>query len=505
MEQRDDDHVAGSHPGREPGDADTSGCLSTDDVLAHLDQRLDGARLQLVRDHLDACAACRVVMAEAARVAANAGPAHQTPRTLSDGEQVGGRYEIRRFIARGGMGEVYEAFDSALGEVVALKTLAITAVDQTDAVKRLLAEVRIARKVTHPNVCRILEFGTHQRAASTDQPVPFLTMPLLHGETLARRLQSIGRMPPRDALLILSELAAGLEAVHAVGVVHRDLKSDNVFLVKGAEGGERAVVMDFGLARALETQGDRNKTTGRVLIGTPAYMAPEQVEGKPITKAVDVYAFGVVAFELITGRVPFVAESAAAVALARLQRGAAPPSSLVPNLDKRWDAVIQRCLRRGPEQRYPSMSELAIALELLRGGTRRPPWRRAPALMASVATLAALAVWIGARHSGPGAAARMPELATTHAAAQAKPPVPAVPPSPPARLDIASPAPTPAIPPQRVSVHAKRKPAAVAPPPSTPPPAPGSAAADVAKPAAAPFARPAVSRPRQPDDLVDPF
>jgi len=107
-------------------------------------------------------------------------------RLFAAGEIVSERYRITKHLATGGM-----------GEVVALKTLAITAVDQTDAVKRLLAEVRIARKVTHPNVCRILEFGTHQRAASTDRPVPFLTMPLLHGETLARRLQSIGRMPPR--------------------------------------------------------------------------------------------------------------------------------------------------------------------------------------------------------------------------------------------------------------------------------------------------------------------
>ena len=190
---------------------DGRGCLSSDDVLAHLDRRLTGTRLHSVRDHLDACGACRVVMAEAARMAAGAAPA-RTPRTLVDGETIAGRYKVRRFIARGGMGEVYEAFDSALGETIALKTIIVTAVDQADAVRRLLAEVRIARKVTHPNVCRILEFGSHQRTGSTDELVPFLTMPLLAGETLARRIERNGRLAPPEARRILRELAAGLAA-----------------------------------------------------------------------------------------------------------------------------------------------------------------------------------------------------------------------------------------------------------------------------------------------------
>src|SRR4029078_2894887 len=107
-------------------------------------------------------------------------------------------------------------------------------------------EVRIARKVTHPNVCRILEFGTHQRAGSMEAPIPFLTMPLLTGETLARRIGRTGPLPPAEALRVLGDLAAGLAAVHEVGVVHRDFKSDNVFLVRGDGGAERAVVMDFG-------------------------------------------------------------------------------------------------------------------------------------------------------------------------------------------------------------------------------------------------------------------
>jgi tRNA A-37 threonylcarbamoyl transferase component Bud32 len=510
--------VAASNPGFDSQDG--RGCLSTDDVLAHLDRRLEGERLQTVRNHLDGCGACRVVMAEAARIATSTAPG-RTPRTLADGETVAGRYQIRRFIARGGMGEVYEAFDSALGETIALKTIVVTAVDQADAVKRLLAEVRIARKVTHPNVCRILEFGTHQRAGSTDEPVPFLTMPLLAGETLARRIERDGRLPPGEALRILRELAAGLAAVHEVGVVHRDFKSDNVFLVKDDDGNERAVVMDFGLARALERRGDKHKTTGRVLIGTPAYMAPEQVEGKAITKAVDIYAFGVVAFELLTGRVPFVAESAAAVALARLQRGAPSPSSIVVGLDKGWDSVIQRCLRRAAEQRYPSVTEMAGALDLLRDGPRRRSWR--PATAAGLAAaIAAAAIWFVVKPSRPSSASRAP-AAASEAVARAPvaapatprpadlPPSAIAPPEPPipaARTGVAGPVPPRAIKLERAAERAKRSaaPQIASASTLTPPRPPASShPADVPQPDPTPFARPASPRPRQADDLVDPF
>jgi tRNA A-37 threonylcarbamoyl transferase component Bud32 len=487
-----------------------SGCLATDDVLGHLDRRLEGARLQAVRDHLDVCGACRVVMAEAARLSISAAPSRAL-KTLADGETVAGRYEIRRFVARGGMGEVYEAFDSALGEVVALKTIGITSVDQADAVKRLLAEVRIARKVTHPNVCRILEFGTHQRSGSSDEPVPFLTMPLLQGETLASRIERTGRLPAFEALRILGELAAGLAAVHQVGVVHRDFKSDNVFMVRSDDGSERAVVMDFGLARALETKGDKNRTTGRVLIGTPAYMAPEQVEGKTITRAVDVYAFGVVAFELLTGRVPFVAESAAAIALARLQREPAPPSSLVPDLDRAWDGIVQRCLKRAPEQRYRDMAELADALDRLRAGARRLSWRRAMAWALITATAALVASAAVMRAPRPGATARTPEALAGDTATAPLPPraAPAVSVDRAAGGDLAPATPPRPVKRERPTVRAKRS--SASPTASLPSPAPASALgpapspANSAPPPADPFDQLPPPRPRQPDDLVDPF
>jgi serine/threonine-protein kinase len=375
--------------------------------------------------------------------------------------------------------------------------------------------VRIARKVTHPNVCRILEFGTQQRSGSTDEPVPFLTMPLLTGETLARRIERDGRLPPSEALRVLRELAAGLGAVHEVGVVHLDFKSDNVFLVRGDDGNERAVVMDFGLARALE-QGDRNKTTGRVLIGTPAYMAPEQVEGKKITRAVDVYAFGIVAFESLTGRVPFVAETAAAVALARLQRSVEPPSSLISGLDKRWDAFVLRCLRRAPEQRFADVTELRAALDALRGGAQRKS-RRPAAAGALAAAVLGVTAWIVASRPRPSDEALAPDVTITSAAlAPAATLTPALPLSISSAMkdvaqmaakEVVPPAAPPRFKPERIAARPKRSAtsptaAALPAPPSVPPASPP---AEAAQPDRTPFARRAPPRSRQADDLVNPF
>jgi hypothetical protein len=337
-------------------------CLGSGEVLELVRGRFDGPQAAAVHGHLDRCAGCRLLIAEAARSIHMDGETERSPRTLDDGERIGERYEVRRFIARGGMGEVYEAFDLELGEVVALKTLVVTTTDQVQATHRLLAEVRIARKVTHPNVCRILEFGKHRRAGGQSE-IPFLTMPLLKGETLAARLARGKRLSTADCLRILRELAQGLEGVHAAGIIHRDFKSENVFLRRNDDGTETSLVMDFGLARALEMQAGRAAPSGALILGTPAYMAPEQVQGKPVTRAADVFAFGVVAFEMITGAWPFGGDSPSGIALARLTREANRPSSLVAGLDRRWDDLIGRCLKLEPERRFATMVDIAAALE----------------------------------------------------------------------------------------------------------------------------------------------
>jgi serine/threonine protein kinase len=339
-------------------------CPSEERLLAHLAGR---AGLSLgVAAHIDTCARCQTVVAEAARVLfepAKPSGVHM-PRTLSPGERPQGRYEIRRFLGAGGMGEVYEAFDSELHETVALKTLSCTALDDEEALRRLKAEVYLARKVTHPNVCRIFEFGVYERKqGGRTEHLSFLTMELLRGQTLARRIAHQGAIAAPEAAPILRDIVRGLEAVHSAGIVHRDLKSDNVFLVSEPP---RVVLMDFGLARRNRpSQSNPLLSVGTGAVGTAEYTAPEQVLGAPATECSDVYAFGTVMFEMLTGSLPFSGDTPMDVAMARLDALPPPPSARSPDLDPAWDAIVLRCLAREPGGRFANMAEVAAALETM--------------------------------------------------------------------------------------------------------------------------------------------
>ncbi|HEY0156499.1 MAG TPA: tetratricopeptide repeat protein [Thermoanaerobaculia bacterium] len=269
------------------------------------------------------------------------------------GEVLAGRYRIVGVAGAGGMGVVYEADDLELHERIALKTLhAGAAADERD-VARLRREVQLARRVTHPNICRIYDVGRHE-------DIVFVTMELLEGDTLTGYLSARGRLTPGEGEHIMRQLCAGLQAAHDAGVIHRDFKSGNVMLVR--RGSDlRAVITDFGLARtAIPTLDALASHTGSI-VGTPAYMAPEQIEGAELTPAVDIYALGVVAFELITGEMPFRDASISGL-LKRLRDPAPTPRLYVADVDRRWEAVIARCLQREPRDRFASPAEVARAL-----------------------------------------------------------------------------------------------------------------------------------------------
>ena len=290
---------------------------------------------------------------------------------FQSGEVVASRFRIVRYLAQGGMGELYEAEDLELRERIALKTILPQIAADDRSIALFKREVHLARQVTHPNVCRIYDIFRHQSAPArpdgTGNGIVLLAMELLHGETLAEKLRRDGRFATANALPLVKQMAAGLTAAHRVGVVHRDFKSHNVMLVKptGADGETRVVVMDFGLARR-DTQNDSTNLslslTDNSISGTPAYMAPEQVEGGPVTPAADVYAFGVVLYEMVTGAWPFRGDTAIETAIKRLREPPPSPRVHVPELDAAWEAAILRCLGRRPEDRFASAGEVAEAL-----------------------------------------------------------------------------------------------------------------------------------------------
>jgi tetratricopeptide (TPR) repeat protein len=330
-------------------------------------------------------------------------PSHPLEPSLAVGTRVAGRYRIVRFLARGGMGEVYEAEDLELGVHIALKTLRTLAgsegSSESRAIDRFKREVQLARKVTHPNVCRIFDLGVDQEGEAR---IVFLTMELLDGESLADRLER-GRIAPAEALPLVAQMAAALAAAHAAGVIHRDFKSSNVMLV---DGGKRVVVTDFGLARPRERHEDSSLSQENALIGSPKYMAPEQVEGLALTPAADVYALGVVTFEMATGRLPFVGETPLQTALKRLTEPAPSAKSLQPDLPASWDAALAHCLRKDPAERFADALAFVAALSSMSAPPIAPPsrpWSGAwlAAGLALVAAIAGGAWWLRHRGGGP--------------------------------------------------------------------------------------------------------
>ena len=305
--------------------------------------------------------------------------------TFSVGEILADRFEVVRFLARGGMGEVYAAKDLELDEVVAVKIVRPNRADP-DVLARFRREVQLARRVTHPSVCRVYDLFRHYETQTKipHQALILISMELLEGETLASILRRRGPLDVADATPIVSQILAGLSTAHAEGIIHRDLKGSNVILAPSPRG-ERVVVTDFGLARLQDLSDDDPTLSDHgMMVGTPSYMAPEQVRGDTIGPQTDLYALGVLMFEMVTGRLPFPGESRKKVAAQRLWQEAPDPGSLVPDLDPTWRKAILRCLAMRPEDRFDSCGELAEFLDLERvsfsgpasSGIHRAPQRR---------------------------------------------------------------------------------------------------------------------------------
>lgn len=263
-----------------------------------------------------------------------------------------GRYEVLALLGAGAMGTVYRARDRELDEVVALKLLK-REFASTGMVERFRREVKLARRVTHSNVARTYDIGEHEGDR-------FLTMEFIAGETLAAALVRRGRLPAPEVVRIGLDLSAGLAAAHEAGVLHRDLKPENVIV----SGDGRAVITDFGIARTVSGS-ELSRTAGRIL-GTPAYMAPEQVEGtSDLDARADLYALGATLFELLTGQVPWQGKSAVSLAAARLLEPPPDVRSVVPSLPADLSALVRQLMARERNDRFSSAAETARALRRL--------------------------------------------------------------------------------------------------------------------------------------------
>ncbi len=286
---------------------------------------------------------------------------------FSPGEVVDDRYRVVRLVGKGGMGEVYEAEALDGGERVALKTVLPELLGNQKTIARFEREAELSRRISHPGVLRIFEV---LRAVMGGATVPCMVMELLEGETLADRLIAGRPLDQERAVPVACQMAAGLTAAHRAGVVHRDLKPDNVFLAvpeAGAAGGGQAelrvVLTDFGVARrSVPAPRDESLTASNVLLGTPDYMAPEQLELEEASAASDVYTMGLVLFEMLTGERPFVADTPIEVVFKRVQEEPPSPRVHLPDLDPRWEKVILRCLARQPEDRYAEAQDLIPVL-----------------------------------------------------------------------------------------------------------------------------------------------
>src|SRR5450631_603108 len=261
------------------------------------------------------------------------------------GRLVASRYRIIALLGKGGMGEVYRADDLTLGQAVAMKFLPDEAGRDEGLLERFRNEVRMARRVSHPNVCRVYDVGDVDGQT-------FFTMEYVDGEDLASLLRRIGRLPPDKALDIARHLCAGLAAAHAKGVLHRDLKPANIML----DGRGQVVITDFGLAGVAD-----DIRGPEVRSGTPAYMAPEQLAGKEVSTRSDIYALGLVLYEVFTGKRAF-ADSASKMVPARGDRTPSRPSSVVKDLDPIVEKVILRCLETEPSGRPATALAVAAAL-----------------------------------------------------------------------------------------------------------------------------------------------
>ena len=276
-------------------------------------------------------------------------PKEGTPPVTGIGETLGGRYRLVELLGQGGMATIFRAHDAQLGRDVAVKILRPEYGRDPDFLARFREEARSAASLSHPGIVSVHDYGQ-------DTSGPYIVMELVDGQDLASIIKDNGALAPRQAARIAAEVAKALHAAHTRGIVHRDVKSSNILIARDG----RVKVADFGIARAVA---EAQLTLPGTTMGSVHYFSPEQARGETATAASDVYALGIVLFEMLTGERPFKGDGAAAVAVARLTGPPPRPIDVRPTIPPALDAVVQRAMALEPERRFPSAAVMANALE----------------------------------------------------------------------------------------------------------------------------------------------
>ena len=330
---------------------------------------------------------------------------------LPTGSTFGGRYQIIDQLGRGGMGRVYRALDVKTREEVAIKLIRPDIAEDKRTLERFVNEIKLAHKISHRNIGKMYHL-------SEDQGLHYITMEYVPGEDLKSFIRRSRRLDIATTVAIAKQVCSGLSEAHEAGIVHRDLKPGNIMIDK--EG--NAKILDFGIARAVGTQG---VTAEGSVIGTPEYMSPEQVEGKDSDRRSDIYSFGVIMFEMVTGRLPFAADTPFVVAFKQQSERPTPPEDLNPQTPPQLSAIILRCLEKDPDKRFQTTEDVCRDLSqveetihttplpspwvrattrkttVLRAAAQRFPWRKA--LVPVLAFLGIMAAGVFVRQMLPKA------------------------------------------------------------------------------------------------------